>query len=419
MRKVLIYSLLLIGGMIASQFVPSSLRGGISLLTMFALSFIMIHVGYEFDIDKSQPRKYAKDYLIAASAATLPWLFCALYFVYALAPRELWSHADQWREAALQGLFASPTSAGVLFSMLAAAGLGASWVFAKARILAIFDDLNTILLLVPLQAFVIGLRWQLAVTVAVLVVLLIAAYRYLNRVPLPITWPWTLTYSAIIVAISDVVYAASKHIDPEFPLHLEVLLPAFALGCILKTPVGHDPHSDDSIEGTECGPELAQEQFVSMIVSACFMVLVGLSMPPLTGGPSGQAVLTFAGASAEAMAQKAHFPGWGMIAFHVLIVTILSNIGKMLPAFCYRAEASGKERLALAIGMFPRGEVGAGVLIIALGYGLGGPALTVAVLSLALNLLCTGVFIYFVKMLLQSPANGDLEIAIAKPASPQ
>ena len=91
---------------------------------------------------------------------------------------------------------------------------------------------------------------------------------------------------------------------------------------------------------------------------------------------------------------------WGMIALHVLAITFLSNLGKMFPAFCYRREAHWKERLALAIGMWPRGEVGAGVLVISLSYGISGPTLTVAMLSLALNLVCTGLFIVAVKKLL-------------------
>ena len=58
-----------------------------------------------------------------------------------------------------------------------------------------------------------------------------------------------------------------------------------------------------------------------------------------------------------------------------------------------------RERLAVAMGMWPRGEVGAGVLVISLSYGIGGPVVTVAMLSLALNLLLTGVFIYIGKRL--------------------
>ena len=64
--------------------------------------------------------------------------------------------------------------------------------------------------------------------------------------------------------------------------------------------------------------------------------------------------------------------GWAQIVLHVLIITIISNIGKMFPAFCYRKEVHWRERLAVAIGMWPRGEVGAGVLVISLSYGIGG-----------------------------------------------
>jgi hypothetical protein len=56
--------------------------------------------------------------------------------------------------------------------------------------------------------------------------------------------------------------------------------------------------------------------------------------------------------------------------------------------------------MAVAIGMWPRGEVGAGVLVLSLSYGIGGPVVTVAMLSLALNLALTGVFILIVKRLI-------------------
>jgi Kef-type K+ transport system membrane component KefB len=92
----------------------------------------------------------------------------------------------------------------------------------------------------------------------------------------------------------------------------------------------------------------------------------------------------------------------GMIALHVLIITILSNIGKMFPAFCYRREAHWRHRLSVAVGMWPRGEVGAGVLVLSLSYGIGGPIVTVATLSLALNLALTGVFILIVKGLIKN-----------------
>ena len=54
--------------------------------------------------------------------------------------------------------------------------------------------------------------------------------------------------------------------------------------------------------------------------------------------------------------------------------------------------------------MFPRGEVGAGMLVLSLSYGIAGPALTVAVLSLALNLLCSGLFVLVIKKLVPPKA---------------
>lgn len=419
MRKVLLYSLLLVGGLIASQLLgaaPHFVRLAIQLLTMTALAFIMIHVGYEFEIDKSRPRQYAWDFGIAMTAASLPWIFCGVYFALAMAPRGLWSHPDLWTEAMLEGLFAAPTSAGVLFSMLAAAGLAATWLFSKARILAIFDDLGTLLLIIPLKIMFVGARWQLAVVILVMVALLWVSWRYLHVASIPITWPWVLSYAAGITLLCALVELTSKHIDPNLPIHIEVLMPAFAVGCIMARPRGADPHRDDMRENVEEGPEDPREQRVSTIVSAAFMLLVGLSMPAIFGGAEPAPAhhsLGFAGVPAELVQAKCTFPGWGLIAFHVLVITILSNLGKMVPAFCYRREAPVRERLALAIGMWPRGEVGAGVLVIAVTYGLAGPTLTVAVLSLSLNLLCTGLFILIVKKLIAAPAAVE-ELAAAK-----
>ena len=66
--------------------------------------------------------------------------------------------------------------------------------------------------------------------------------------------------------------------------------------------------------------------------------------------------------------------------------------------FFYR-DRKLSERLALSIGMVSRGEVGAGIIFIALGYKLGGPALVISVLTLVLNLILTGIFVLWVKNL--------------------
>lgn len=406
MRKVALFSALLIFGLVGSQVGPmmfgesySTIALAIRLLTMVGLSFIMIHVGYEFELDKSNPRKYAWDYVVAATAAGFPWIFCCLYFVFVMVYPDHWGDWPVWRETLLASRFTAPTSAGVLFSMLAAAGLGATWLFKKARVLAIFDDLDTVLFMVPLQLAMIGLRWQLGVTLIVVVVLLWLAWRYLHEFRIPVSWPWVMGYAITLSAIVEAVYLGSKAIDSSFPIHLEVLLPAFVLGCMMARPAGANPHADDAIEGHQDGPESPSEQRVSTIVSAAFMCLVGLSMPAFIGAGAGHS---------EAPGEHAleHFTkpaDWSMIALHVLAITVLSNIGKMFPTFCYRNEATFRERLALSIGMWPRGEVGGGVLVLSLGYGIGGPIMLVAMLSLSLNLLLTGLFIIIIKRLLAAP----------------
>ncbi len=397
MNKVLAYSLLLVAGLVGSQLVPTWLGAAwpavavvIRLATMAALAFIMIHVGYEFDIDRSRPRALAFDYGVAATAAAFPWIFVALYFVLVLAPAGAWGNFESWKPALLASRFAAPTSAGVLFSMLAAAGLSATWVFRKARVLAIFDDLDTVLLMIPLKMMIVGLRWQMAVIVAIMAVQLWLAWRLFRSLRWSVRWPAVMTYSAVIVAVSEAIYQGSKLVDDVVPIHIEVLLPAFVLGCMLAYPPGSDPHRDDAREGHQEGPEDVIEQKVSSLISGVFMVLVGLSMPALATIMSGNG------------------PGWGSIALHVIAVTLLANLGKMFPTLVYRREATWRERLAVSIGMWPRGEVGAGVLILSLGYGISGPMIVVAALSLALNLVLTGVFIAFVKKLLR---NGGGEVS--------
>lgn len=391
MRKVWLFSALLVLGLVASQVLgtsdatanPSSALV-VRLATMACLSFIMIHVGYEFEIDKTRMRSYAWDYVVAGTAAAFPWIFCCAYFVFVLTPSAQWWLADTWKELLLAARFSAPTSAGVLFSMLAAAGLSATWVFKKARVLAIFDDLDTVLLMIPLKMLMVGMRWQLGAIVVVMLGLLWIAWKWLHAIRMPVTWPFVVLYSLVITGVCEAIYAGSKVIDDTVPVHLEVLLPAFVLGCVLARPHGHDPHVDDAREGHQEGPEDPAEQRASTWISALFMVLVGLSLPPLASvAGEGQAL-----------------PSWSTIALHVLAITVISNLGKMFSLLCYKKEASWRERLAVSIGMFPRGEVGAGVLVVSIGYGITGLPLTVAMFSLALNLVMTGAFILVVKQLL-------------------
>lgn len=388
MKRIGAYSGLLILGLALSQSLPlvvpgawAAARAPIKLATMFCLAFIMIRVGFEFTVDKLNVRRYVWDYVVAATAAGLPWLFCAAYFIWAMSPAEAWSSWEAWKQALLIGRFSAPTSAGILFSMLAAAGLTATWVFKKARVLAIFDDLDTVLLMIPLQIMLVGMKWQLAALGAGIIGLMWFAWRHLNSRRWPASWPWVLGYAGAVTAACEAVYLASGWVDETAPIHLEVLLPAFVLGCVIAN------HPDESN---------AIENLVSAAVTAAFLLLVGLSMPPLNPAPEHVAsgsIRTLVGGA---------WPGWGAVAGHVVWITLLSNLGKMFSLLCYRDEASRKERLAVSIAMWPRGEVGAGVLVVSLSYGLAGPAVTVAMLSLALNLVCTGLFIAVVKALVAS-----------------
>ena len=349
-----------------------------NILLYICLSFIMINVGREFEVDKTRWRSYAGDYFIAMATAAMPWFLIAIYYVFVLLPPEFWNSWEAWKENLLLSRFAAPTSAGILFTMLAAIGLKSSWIYKKIQVLAIFDDLDTILLMIPLQIMMIGLRWQLIVVVFIVFLLLSLGWKQLGRYNWRQDWKAIMGYSVLVFVATQAVYYFSKQLyGEEGSIHIEVLLPAFVLGMIMKhkeidTPVEHK---------------------VSTGVSFLFMFVLGMGMPHFVGVNFAE---THAGTHSVTGSQE--MMSWGMIALHVLIVSLLSNIGKLFPVFFYR-DRKFSERLALSIGMFTRGEVGAGVIFIALGYNLGGPALVISVLTIVLNLILTGIFVLWVKKL--------------------
>lgn len=386
MRKVLSFSLFLMMGLLLSQFLPVLLAGeGYSavktignVLLYICLGFIMINVGREFEVDKSRWRSYTEDYFIAMATAAVPWLLIALYYVFVLLPPGLWNSWEAWKENLLLSRFAAPTSAGILFTMLAAIGLKSSWIYKKIQVLAIFDDLDTIILMIPLQIMMIGMRWQLIIVILIVFLLLSFGWKQLGRYNWRQDWKFILLYSILVFVATQALYMISKSLYGEAgSIHIEVLLPAFVVGMIMKhkeidTPLEHK---------------------ISTGISFMFMFLVGISMPHFVGVNFAE---THDGTYSVTGSQE--MMSWGMIAFHVLIVSLLSNVGKLFPVFFYR-DRKFSERLALSIGMFTRGEVGAGVIFIALGYNLGGPALVISVLTIVLNLILTGIFVLWVKKL--------------------
>jgi len=358
-------------GLVCSQVLPMLMSTeahdkwgkAIDLLTNLCLSFIMINVGYEFDIDKSNVKNYAKDYLVASCAAGLPWIFVAAWFVHAL-PGSM-----SWSAAMLIACFAAPTSAGILFSMLEAAGLKETWLFKKARILAVLDDIATLLFLVPLKVLMVGFHWEVVGTTSIIVLLLYTAWNKLHSISMPRSCLWTVLYAVATTTACELVRRATwGHIK------VEVLLPAFTLGCvILMQPT--DPSCEDAESSEEDSENKdAQEQQIKSFTSAIFMLLVGMSMPSLLNTANG------------------HFTP-GTMALHVIVVTVFMTIGKMVPLLCYSDEADFSSRFALCMGMCPRGEVGAGVIVIAVKMGITGPAVPLSVASLALNLMLSTGFV--------------------------
>ena len=373
MKKVLLFSLFLLIGLFFSQVLPSLFSDTYETfvfvfknLMFICLAFIMINVGREFELNKAKWKSYTEDYFIAMATAAVPWLLVAFYYIYILPYNDL-----SWDKNLLVSRFAAPTSAGILFTMLAAAGLKKEWIYQKTQVLAIFDDLDTILLMIPLQILMIGFKWQLFAIVLVVCLLLVFGWKKLNSLNLPQSWKAIVIYSVCLVAACESIYLISKvFMGQEGAIHLEVLLPAFVLGMVMKTV-----HKTGKEEENAAG-----------FISYLFMFMVGLSTP------------LFVGIDTEAAGF--HLPDWGTIALHVCAVTLLSNIGKMFPLFFYR-DRNILERLALSIGMFTRGEVGAGIIVIALGYQLGGIAVIVSILSLVLNLVLTGFFVVAVKKIAQ------------------
>ncbi len=387
MRKVYTFSFLLIIGLVLSQILPHFFGGSYVTFKIFtdallytSLAFIMINVGREFEINKKQWRLYAVDYGVAMGAAAFPWILVALYYIFAIVPPELWQSGDAWKETFLMSRYAAPTSAGILFTMLAAAGLRHTWVYKKVQVLAIFDDLDTIILMIPLQILMIGMRWQMFVIIIVATGLIWLGWKKMNTYNLKQNWKSILFYSIILFAIIEILYRLTTHFyGNEGGIHIEILLPAFILGIIMKKD--HSPIPD------------TQDAKASSFISYIFMLLVGLSMP-LFIGVDYNAIA----AMSSSVINQIPMPGWDVIALHVVIVTIISNIGKLFPLLFYR-DRKLSERLAVSVGMFTRGEVGAGVLFIAIGYHLGGVLLVVSVLAMSLNLLLTGIFINYAKRL--------------------
>ena len=337
---------------------------------------------------------------------------------------------------------------------LAAANLSSSWTYRKARVLAIFDDLATIISIIPVKVLYIGLEWSMAVQFTLMAACLILAFAATHKLPIPYIWPAVLAYAATLAITSESVYYLSIEVLHQYnfeDIHIEVMLPAFAIGCAAKVAHDGQDHSKCSTKGdkqlsdvvtpetvanpsilnvvtpeTVANPSILNkrkhskpaclttkaESTVHLVLCAIFMVLVGLSMPGFGGASHHDNnhtnitnCVNCTNATVGAEKEKDCTDPTltvGETVLHVLMVTILQNLGKMLPMVFYTKESTWRERLALSLGMCPRGEVGAAILVIATTLGVTGPIVIVSALSLTLNLALTGGFITVVKVLLET-----------------
>ena len=291
----------------------------------------------------------------------------------------------------LLGLYDTQRAIGIIKTIFqeklcAALHLKRSWIYRKIQVLAIFDDLDTILLMIPLQILMIGLRWQMFVIVGLVAVLLTVGWRWQGRWNARQDWRAILGLALVVCLLTQAVYYVTAHLyGHEESIHVEVLLPAFVVGMLMR-----HRHIDTPTE-----------RRVATGISFLFMLLVGMSMP----------LMGHAGSGSDATSVTASQPmmPWGTLLLHVVAVSALSNLGKLVPLLFYR-DRPFSERLALSVGMFTRGEVGAGVIFIALGYNLGGPALVISVLTLVLNLILTGGFVLWVKHLALKTCTPDEEL---------
>jgi hypothetical protein len=203
------------------------------------------------------------------------------------------------------------------------------------------------------------------------------------------------TSNGSLIVYALVVWGVTYAFDYVTDLHLEVLVPAFALGCVIKSDHLHGSVEYATANAKPSAHEPVGQALLDWVIKGGFMLLAGMALPPIQLGGMGM-VTVFA---------------------HVILITIISNIGKCVPLAAYRNEATLHERLALSVGMFPRGEVGIGVLLVSLEIFrqqnmLDLPAvkqsLTIGALSLALNLALTGIFIMLVIRLLRTTLQSPL-----------
>jgi len=182
-----------------------------------------------------------------------------------------------------------------------------------------------------------------------------------------------MIYSAIIVAVSEGISLGSKAIDEAAPSRLKCCCwRSFWDACwrVRRRQCWRVCQQHAQTTTSQSPARTGLDNCVACFMHCGFVDAAACWAPHAAVQQAADSQFT-TGNSSEILA-AGQFPGWGMIAVHVMVITLLSNIGK-----CFRAllpERSHPEGAArTSIGMFPRGEVGAGMLVLSLSYGIAGP----------------------------------------------
>jgi hypothetical protein len=96
------------------------------------------------------------------------------------------------------------------------------------------------------------------------------------------------------------------------------LLPALALGCLIKSDHLHGSEEFDPHARVPATYNREWEDVLDRFIKGSFMLLAGMALPPIQFGTIGI----------------------GNVVVHVLVLTFLMNIGKCVPLAAYGDEAS-------------------------------------------------------------------------------
>jgi len=361
-----------------------------------ALSYIIVHVGLDFEIVRWRLPTYALDYFVATTAAVIPLFMIFGYLKYVVGSHSL---PPMWfveqplgvSQGLLLSVFSAPTSAGMLISMMEAADLKATWLFKKASMLAILDDIDSLVFIAFMRILAIGSGYDLRHfgPVIVTVGLLTIAWFNMHKFVIPHSWPWVLMYAFIIgTALWLLEGLTREYPNCTYIFVIAVLIPSFTLGCITYDPKMETSQSYKHIEIELTEEFIERQEYIDShapcmetFMGCAFMFFVGLSMPGLTAlhGMTVTAVI-----------------------FHVTAINLLMLLGKLVICLFYASETNKTDRYALGLAMCPRGEIGASVIIITiqtLSGRINAAYLGIVVLSVIMNLVLSCGLIVYVKKL--------------------